>query len=153
MKEINGNLIVSKEQRFSIIVSRFNDFLSKKLLEGAVDCLKRHGAAEDQIDVVWVPGAYEISYAAARLVGKNYGAVICLGVVLKGETTHNEYINQQAARNIANLSIQSGVPVIYGIVTADDLEQAINRCGAKSGNKGWQASLTAIEMANLFKTL
>lgn len=140
--------------RFAIIVSRFNEFFSEKLLEGAIDCLKRHGADENAISVAKVPGSFEIPYAASRLArSKKYDAVICLGVVIRGHTPHYEYINNEVAKGIAKISLDSNLPVIYGLVTADTLEQAIERCGSKAGNKGFAAAQTAIELVNLYKVI
>ena len=140
--------------KFGIVISRFNEFITGKLLEGARDCLVRHGAAEEDIEVAWVPGAWEIPPVAERLArGEKYSAVICLGAVIKGETSHWQYISAQVTRGIAGAGRDSGIPVVYGIITPDTLEQAIERAGTKAGNKGFQAALSAIEMANLFKEL
>lgn len=148
-----ANLIASGA-KFAIVVSRFNEFFSEKLLEGAVDCLKRHGASEGDIDIVRVPGSFEIPYAANRLAkSQKYDSIICLGVVIRGQTPHFEYINNEVAKGIANISMATNLPVIFGLVTADTLEQAIERCGSKSGNKGFQAAMTSIEMVNLFKEI
>ncbi len=140
--------------KFGIIVSRFNEFFSEKLMEGALDGLKRHGADDEAIDIIRVPGSFEIPYAASRIAGMNkYDSIICLGVVIKGHTPHYEYINNEVAKGVAKLSLDHNMPIIFGLVTADTLEQAIERCGSKSGNKGYSAAMTAIEMVNLFKTL
>ena len=148
-----ANLIASGS-RFALVVSRFNEFFSEKLLEGAVDCLKRHGAEDKDIDIVRVPGSFEIPYAANRLAkAAKHHSVICLGVVIRGQTPHYEYINSEVAKGIASISLATNIPVIYGLVTADTLEQAIERCGSKSGNKGFQAAMTSIEMVNLFKEI
>jgi len=151
VKVIEGNLDASK-LTFGIIVSRFNDLISKGLLAGAEDCLKRHGAKENSIEVVWVPGAFEIPLIAKK-IAKNYDAVICLGAVIRGATPHFEYVASEAAKGIAKVSLDSGVPVIFGILTTDNLEQALERSGAKPGNKGFAAALSAIELANLGKEL
>jgi len=136
------------------VVSRFNSLLTTKLLEGAIDCLKRHQTEENGITVAWVPGSFEIPYAASKMVNsKKYHAVICLGAVIKGDTPHFDYIANETSKGIARLTLDSGLPVIYGIITADTLEQAIERAGTKAGNKGWDAAQTAIEMANLYKEL
>ena len=136
------------------MVSRFNSLLTTKLLEGAIDCLKRHQTEENGITVAWVPGSFEIPYAASKMVNsKKYHAVICLGAVIKGDTPHFDYIANETSKGIARLTLDSGLPVIYGIITADTLEQAIERAGTKAGNKGWDAAQTAIEMANLYKEL
>jgi 6,7-dimethyl-8-ribityllumazine synthase len=135
-------------------VSRFNEFISKNLLTGALDSLKRHGAAEENIEVAWVPGSFEIPLVAHRMASsKNYDAVICLGAVIRGNTPHFEYVAAEVSKGIARASVETGVPVIFGIITADNLEQAVDRAGAKAGNKGWQAALAAIEMANLLSNL
>lgn len=151
-KRIEGNLVVAPKQLYALVISRFNDFFVSKLVGGAIDALKRHGANDDQIHEIYVPGAFEIPLVASRLAqtGK-YSAVICLGCVIRGHTPHFEYVASQAARGIAQASLQSGVPVIFGVVTADNLEQAIERAGSKAGNKGADASLTAIEMVNLLQ--
>lgn len=140
--------------RFGLVVSRFNDFISSKLVEGAVDALKRHGAAEDQLLLVKVPGAFEIPLAAKKLAesGK-VDAVICLGAVIRGSTPHFEYVAAEVAKGIAVVSLDTKVPVAFGVLTTDNLEQAIERAGTKSGNKGWDAALAAMEMVNLFKQL
>ena len=153
MMEHAANLIASGA-KFALVVARFNEFFSEKLLEGAIDCLKRHGADDKDIDIVRVPGSFEIPYAANRLAkaGK-HDSVICLGVVIRGQTPHYEYINSEVAKGIASISLATNMPVIYGLVTADNLEQAIERCGSKSGNKGFQAAMTSIEMVNLFKEI
>ena len=135
--------------KFGIIVSRFNELVSKGLLEGAIDCLKRHGAAEEVIDVVWAPGAFEIPVIAKKMASKKYSAVICLGAVIRGGTPHFDYVASEAAKGIAKVSLDSGVPVIFGILTTDNLEQALERSGAKPGNKGFAAAMSAIELANV----
>lgn len=153
VKTVEGQLI-AKGKKFGIVVSRFNDFISKRLLEAAVDTLVRHGAKENEITTVWSPGAFEIPTIANRLVkSKKYDAVICLGAVIKGATPHFEYIASEAAKGIAKISLDSGIPVIFGIITAETLEQAIERAGTKDGNKGKDAALSAIEMANLLENL
>ena len=144
----------AKGKRFGIIVSRFNNFLTDKLLEGAIDCLKRHGADEADISVAYVPGAFEIPLAAVKFVkNDNIDAVICVGAIIRGSTPHFDYISSESSKGIAKLGIESGKPVIYGIVTADTLEQAIERAGTKAGNKGWDAAASAIEMISLFDSL
>jgi 6,7-dimethyl-8-ribityllumazine synthase len=140
--------------KFGLVVSRFNNFLTDKLLEGSLDCLYRHGAGEDKLDVAYVPGSFEITYAASKMVKSGrYDAVVCLGVLIRGDTPHFDYIASESAKGISRLALEHDMPVIYGIVTADNLEQAIERSGTKAGNKGWQAAEAAIEMVNLFKTL
>jgi 6,7-dimethyl-8-ribityllumazine synthase len=141
-------------KRFGILVGRFNDFIGKRLLEGALDCLVRHGAKEEQVSVVWVPGTFEMPAVAQRMAaGKKYDALICLGAVLRGDTPHFDFIAGEAAKGIAKVGMEAGIPVIFGIITADTLEQAIERAGTKSGNKVWTAALSAIEMANLYRVL
>jgi len=141
-------------KKFGILVGRFNDFIGKRLLEGALDCLVRHGAKEEQVSVVWVPGTFEMPAVAQRMAaGKKYDALVCLGAVLRGDTPHFDFIAGEAAKGIAKVGMEAGIPVIFGIITADTLEQAIERAGTKSGNKGWTAALSAIEMANLYRVL
>jgi len=150
-KTIEGNLDASR-LKIAIIVSRFNELVSKGLLAGAEDCLKRHGAKEENLDVVWVPGAFEIPLVAKK-IAQNYDAVICLGAVIRGGTPHFEYVASEAAKGVAKVSLETGVPVIFGILTTDNLEQALERAGAKPGNKGFAAALSAIELANLVKQI
>ncbi|MFQ5846770.1 MAG: 6,7-dimethyl-8-ribityllumazine synthase [Candidatus Methylomirabilales bacterium] len=139
---------------FAIVLSRFNEFITGKLLDGALDALIRHGADPDKIDVVKVPGAFEIPVAADRLAASHrYDAVICLGAILRGETPHFDYIAGEAARGVAAVAVKTGVPTIFGLVTAETIEQAIERAGTKLGNKGFDAALAAIEMAHLFVQL
>ena len=141
-------------KRFGLVVSRFNNFLTDKLLEGAIDCLKRHGAVEKDISVAYVPGAFEVPYAASKLVKKaDVDAVICLGAIIRGSTPHFDYISAEASKGIAKLGMDSGKPVIFGLVTADTLEQAIERSGTKAGNKGWDAAAAAIEMISLYDSI
>jgi 6,7-dimethyl-8-ribityllumazine synthase len=150
VNEIGGELNAAGK-RFAIVVSRFNDFITSKLKDGAIDCLTRHGARADDITVIWVPGTFEIPYVAGRLADpKKYDAVICLGAVIRGQTPHFDYIASESAKGIARIGIERSYPAIYGVITADSLEQAIERAGAKQGNKGFQAALTAIEMVNLY---
>ena len=144
----------AKGLTFGLIVSRFNRLLTDKLLEGTVDCLLRHGADKKNITVAWVPGAFELTYAASRMVKTgNYDAVVCLGAVIRGDTPHFDYIANEASKGIARLAIDSDLPVIYGLVTADTLDQAIERAGTKAGNKGWDAAMSAIEMVNLYRVI
>lgn len=153
VKEYSGNL-TGKGLRMGIVVSRFNDFFTKELLGGALDCLVRHGVAEKDVTVAWVPGANEIPLVAQRLVQKGkLDAVIALGAVIQGATTHADLINGQVSRSLAKIGLDSGVPVINGVVSANNLEQAIERAGTKAGNKGWSAAQSAIEMANLFREM
>jgi 6,7-dimethyl-8-ribityllumazine synthase len=152
MKTIEGKL-TAEGLKFAIVVSRFNDFLTAKLLEGAIDALKRHGADEKDINIFKVPGAYEMPVVCEKLVSQKYNAIICLGAIIRGDTPHFEFIAGEAAKGIAEVSIKTKFPIVFGIVTADNLEQAIERTGTKHGNKGSEAARTAIEMANLFKNL
>lgn len=153
MKIYEGNLIGS-DLNIGIIVGRFNDFISSKLLSGALDGLKRHGVDEDNIEIVYVPGAFEIPLVAKKMASKDkYDAVICLGAVIRGSTPHFEYVSSEVAKGIANVSLQSGCPVIFGVLTTDSIEQAIERAGTKAGNKGYDAAISAIEMANLLKEI
>src|SRR6266446_6453753 len=140
--------------RFALIAARFNRFIVEQLVNGALDGLKRHGVADEAIDLVWVPGSYEIPLVARRLAASGaYAAVICLGAVIRGDTGHYDHVAGEAAKGVAQAALATGVPVIFGILTCDTLEQAINRAGAKSGNKGFEAALTAIEMVNLLGKL
>ena len=150
---IEGGLS-AKGLKFGLVVSRFNDFIGNKLLEGAIDTLLRSGASDGDIDVVKVPGSFETPVAAQAMIKNGrYDAVICLGAIIRGSTPHFDYIASEAAKGIAKLSLEAGLPIAFGIITADNLEQAIERAGTKSGNKGRDAALSAIEMANLFKEL
>lgn len=151
VKVIEGNLDASK-LKVAIIVSRFNELVSKGLLGGAEDCFKRHGTKENNITVVWVPGAFEIPLVAQK-IAKDYDAVVCLGAIIRGATPHFEYVASEAAKGIAKVSLDTGVPIIFGVLTTDNLEQALERAGAKPGNKGFAAALSAIELANLSKEL
>ncbi len=151
MRTFEGNL-VGRELCFGIVVSRFNEIISKNLLAGALDSLKRHDVNDENIEVAWVPGSFEIPLVAKKMAEtKKYDAIICLGAVIRGNTPHFEYVASEVSKGIARVSLESGIPVTFGIITADTLEQAIDRAGAKAGNKGWQAALSAIEMANLIK--
>ncbi len=140
--------------RFAIIVSRFNDFICSRLLEGAIDALNRHGALDENVFLVKVPGTFEMPLVAKKLAeGGRYDAVICLGAVIRGATPHFEYVAAEVSKGIANVSLETGIPVCFGVLTTDNLEQAIERAGSKSGNKGYEAAMAAIEMVNLFKEL
>ena len=154
MSKVYAGKLLAKGLKFAIVVSRFNEFISAKLLDGALDMLTRHDAADDNIEVVWVPGAFEIPYAAAKLAQSDkYDAVICLGALVRGDTPHFDYIAAEVTKGIAQTGMKTGVPTIYGVITTDTLEQAIERAGTKAGNKGADAANSAIEMANLFKQL
>lgn len=153
MKIIEGE-IQAKGLKFGIVVSRFNDFITSRLLDGARDALIRHGADEKDIDVVKVPGSFEIPMVAKRLASKgSYNAIICLGTVIRGATPHFEYVASEVSKGIASASMETGVPIAFGVITSDTIEQAVERAGTKSGNKGWDAAVTAIEMAQLLKKL
>ena len=154
MPKILEGIISAEGFKFAIVVSRFNDFISSKLVEGAMDALKRHGATEDNVTLVKVPGAFEIPVAAKRLAAKGgFDAIICLGAVIRGATPHFDYVASEVAKGIAVVSLESNIPLAFGVLTTDNLEQAIERAGSKSGNKGWDAALAAMEMASLFKNL
>jgi len=148
-----GNLI-GTGLKIGIVVSRFNSFITSKLLDGALDALKRHGVADDDVDIVWVPGSYEIPFITKKLAeGRKYDAIICLGAVIRGATPHFEYVASESAKGIAQVGLQTGVPTIYGVITTDTIEQAIERAGTKAGNKGADAAVSAIEMVNLCKQI
>ncbi|GAB4538242.1 MAG: 6,7-dimethyl-8-ribityllumazine synthase [Thermodesulfovibrionia bacterium] len=153
MKTYEGEL-KADGLRFSIIVSRFNDFITQKLLDGAIDALIRHGANAHDIEVIKVPGSFEIPLIAKRIAKKgSCDAIICLGTIIRGATPHFEYIASETAKGIAMASLETGIPIAFGVITADSIEQAIERAGSKSGNKGWDAAIVAIEMAQLLKRL
>ncbi len=153
MKITEGEL-QAKGLKFGIVISRFNDFITSKLLDGALDTLLRHGAREEDIDVIKVPGSFEIPMIARKLALKGkYNAIICLGTIIRGSTPHFEYIASEVSKGIASVSIETGLPIAFGIITSDTIEQAIERAGTKSGNKGWDAAMTAIEIAQLLKKL
>jgi 6,7-dimethyl-8-ribityllumazine synthase len=153
MKIFEGDL-QAKGLKFGIVISRFNEFITGKLLDGAKDALIRHGAKEEDIDIVKVPGSFEIPLIAKKMAAKGtYNAVICLGTVIRGATPHFDYISAEVSKGIATVSMETGIPVAFGVLTCDTIEQAVERAGTKSGNKGWDAALTAIEMAQLLKKL
>ncbi len=153
MKTYEGKLI-AEGLKFGIIVGRFNEFIGGKLLGGAIDALKRHGVEEDEIEIAWVPGAFEIPLVAKKMVkSKKYDAVICLGAVIRGSTPHFDYVSSEVTKGVASVSLETEVPVIFGVLTTDTIEQAIERAGTKAGNKGYDAAVTAIEMANLLKQI
>jgi 6,7-dimethyl-8-ribityllumazine synthase len=148
-KIIEGKL-TAKGKKFGVVISRFNDLISSQLLLGAQDCLVRHECNQDDITVAWVPGSFEIPLVAKKMANsKNYDAVICLGAVIRGGTPHFNYISAEVSKGIAQVGLEAGLPVIFGIITADTIEQALERAGTKAGNKGWDAALSAIEMVNL----
>ena len=152
-KVVKANLM-AKGKKFGLVIARFNEFLSSKLLEGAIDTLKQHGSQDASIDIVWVPGSFEIPAVAQKMAkSKKYDALICLGAIIRGATPHFDYIANEVAKGISRVSLDVGVPCIFGVITADNLEQAIERAGSKRGNKGRDAAISAIEMANLFDNL
>ncbi|MEK7281771.1 MAG: 6,7-dimethyl-8-ribityllumazine synthase [Chloroflexota bacterium] len=154
MGQVYEGMFLGQGLKFGLVVSRFNDFITHRLLEGAKDGLLRHGVVEGDISVAWTPGSFEIPLIAKKLAGTGrYNAVICLGTVIRGDTPHFEYLVAEVTKGIASLSLETGLPIVYGIITADTLEQAIDRAGVKEGNKGFQAAQAAIEMANLLKSL
>lgn len=149
-KTFQGDLIGSGK-KFAIVVSRFNEFISSRLLNGAIDCFIRHGTKENDIDVFWVPGSFEIAVAAMSAANSGkYDAIVCLGAVIRGETPHFDYVSSESAKGVSQVGLTTGVPAIYGIITTDTIEQAIDRAGARNGNKGTESAIAAIEMANLF---
>jgi 6,7-dimethyl-8-ribityllumazine synthase len=151
-KILEGKLI-GENQRFGIVVSRFNEFITNKLLSGCMDTLIRHGVDQENIDIAWVPGAFEMPLAAQKMAAREYDAVICLGAVIRGATPHFEYVSAEVTKGIAQVGLNTGKPIIYGIITADTIEQAIERAGTKAGNKGADAAVTAIEMVDLLKNI
>jgi 6,7-dimethyl-8-ribityllumazine synthase len=154
MGKVFEGVLDGKGRKFGIVVSRFNESVSVRLLDGALDCLKRHGTDEAAIDVAWVPGSFEIPLAARKLAETGaYNAVICLGALVRGSTPHFDVIASQVARGVARASDKTDLPVVFGVITADSMEQAIERSGGKNGNKGWNAALTALEMASLLKSI
>ena len=153
MKIYEGNL-VPKSVKIAIIVTRFNEFITSKLLAGAMDALKRHEVSEEAIEIVWVPGAFEIPLIASKLAAsEKYDAVICLGAVIRGATTHYDYVCSEVSKGIASVSLKTGLPVMFGILTTENIEQAIERAGTKAGNKGYDCAIGAIEMINLVKQI
>ncbi|MEE6450173.1 MULTISPECIES: 6,7-dimethyl-8-ribityllumazine synthase [Bacillaceae] len=151
--KFEGNLVGSG-LKVAVIVGRFNEFITSKLLGGAEDALYRHGVEESDVDVIWVPGAFEIPLVAKKLAdSKKYDAIITLGTVIRGATTHYDYVCNEVAKGVAAITLQTGIPVIFGVLTTENIEQAIERAGTKAGNKGWDAGISAIEMANLLRTL
>ena len=146
--------LMAKGKKFAVVISRFNEFISSKLLEGCLDTLVRHGAQESGVDVVWVPGAFEIPLVALKMAkSKKYDAVVCLGTIIRGATPHFEFVASEAAKGVAKVSLDTNTPCIFGVITADNLEQAIERAGTKDGNKGRDAALSAIEMANIYEKI
>ena len=154
MANIIEGKLSAKGKKFGIVISRFNELISSQLLSGAQDCLKRHDCKDADITVAWVPGSFEIPITAKKMVqSEKFDAVICLGAVIRGGTPHFEYIASEVSKGVANVGLETGLPVIFGIITSDSIEQAIERAGTKAGNKGWDAALSAIEMVNLFSKI
>jgi len=154
MAKVHEGKLIGTGLKFGIIVSRFNVFITSRLLDGALDALRRHGVNEDDIEIFWVPGSFEIPPTAKKLAQSGrYDAIICLGAIIRGATPHFEYVCSQTARGIAQVAMETGVPTIYGIITADTIEQAIERAGTKMGNRGADAAVAAIEMANLYREI
>lgn len=151
MRMYEGKLIANG-LKFGIVVGRFNEFISSKLLSGAIDAFKRHGVNEEDIEIAWAPGAFEIPLVAKKMCdSKKYDAVVCVGAVIRGSTPHFDYVSNEVSKGIAKISLDSGMPVIFGVLTTDNIEQAIERAGTKAGNKGFEAAIASIEMANLIK--
>ncbi len=154
MLKVHEGMLDAGGSHFAIVVSRFNELITSKLLAGALDCLKRHGCGEEDIEVAWVPGAFELPLVAQKLARSGrFDVVICLGAIVRSDTPHFEYVAGEAAKGIGQVGLDTGVPVTFGVITADNVEQAIERVGVRSGNRGWDAALNAIEMANLLKGL
>jgi len=154
MNKYYEGALLGEGLKFGLVISRFNDFITRRLLEGAQDALLRHGVSQENIDIAWVPGSFEMPLIAKKLAEtKRYNAVICLGAVIRGGTPHFEYIAAEVTKGIAKVGLETGLPVIYGVITADTLEQAIERAGTKEGNKGFEAAVNAIEMANLMRNI
>ena len=154
MPRVHEGKLEAGTRRFAIVVSRFNSLITGKLLDGALDCLRRHGCPEENVEIAWVPGAFELPLMARRLAGTGrFDVVICLGAVIRSETPHFDFVAAEAARGIGRVALDSGTPVTFGVITADDVEQAVSRAGVRSGNRGWDAALNAIEMADLMAGL
>ena len=156
MKTLEGKLVAEagKDIRVGIVIERFNEFITSKLLGGALDALRRHGVKEDDIHVAWVPGAFEIPLIASKMAeSKKYDAVICLGAVIRGNTSHYDYVCSEVSKGVANVSLNSGVPVMFGVLTTENIEQSIERAGTKAGNKGFDCAVGAIEMVNLIREM
>jgi 6,7-dimethyl-8-ribityllumazine synthase len=152
--KMNEGKLIATDLKFGIIIGRFNEFISNKLLSGAIDALVRHGATESDIEVSWVPGAFEIPLTAQKMARlKKFDAIICLGAVIRGATPHFDYVATEMSKGIAKVSLDTGLPIAFGVLTTETIEQAIERAGTKAGNKGYDAAVTAIEMANLLKTI
>lgn len=153
MVKYEGKL-VNKDAKYGIVVARFNEFINSKILEGALDALKRHGVAEEQIDIAWVPGAFEIPLIAQKMADQEkYDSIICLGTVIRGSTSHYDYVCSEVSKGIAHVSLNTGIPVMFGVLTTENIEQAIERAGTKAGNKGFEVATGAIEMVNLINEI
>lgn len=153
VKTYEGKLTANKTDKFCIVISRFNDFIGSKLLSGAIDTFLRHGVLEDNIDVIWVPGAFEIPLMCKKAAKKGYSAIVALGAIIKGSTPHFDYVSAELSKGIASVSLSENIPVMFGVLTTDNIEQAIERAGTKAGNKGADAAKAAIEVVNLINTL
>ena len=150
MPKIYEGHLVSQNLKYGIVVGRFNEFITSKLLGGALDALKRHGVSDEEVEIAWVPGAFEIPFIAQKMAeSRKYDAVITLGTVIRGSTPHFDYVCSEVAKGVAAISLKTGIPTIFGVLTTDSIEQAVERAGTKAGNKGWEAAVSAIEMANL----
>jgi 6,7-dimethyl-8-ribityllumazine synthase len=154
MKKVTEGKLDAKGLKFAIIVSRFNRFISERLLEGAIDCIKRHNGTDENIEIFWTPGSFELPLVAKKLaLKKKFHGLICIGAIVRGDTPHFDFVAQETSKGIAKVSLETGVPATFGIITADSVDQAIERAGLKAGNKGWDAALSAIELANLVKLI
>ncbi|MCK9280178.1 MAG: 6,7-dimethyl-8-ribityllumazine synthase [Melioribacteraceae bacterium] len=154
MAKVYEGVLSAKGLKFAIVVSRFNEMISSRLLSGSLDCLERHECDPEDIEVAWVPGSYEIPLVAKRLAqSEKYDAIICVGAVIRGGTPHFDYVASEVSKGVAHVALETDMPIIFGVLTTDSIEQAIERAGTKGGNKGWDAALSAIEMANLFKQI
>ncbi len=154
MPKLHEAKLIAEGKKFALVVSRFNDFITEKLLSGALDALVRSGAADEDLEVVKVPGAFEIPLVAKKMANtKRFDAVICLGAVIRGSTPHFDYVSAEVSKGVAMIGMESEIPIIFGVITTDTIEQAIERAGAKAGNKGWSAAIAAVEMANLFELI
>ncbi len=154
MPKLHEAKLIAEGKKFALVVSRFNDFITERLLSGALDALIRSGAADEDLEVIKVPGAFEIPLVAKKMANtKRFDAVICLGAVIRGSTPHFDYISAEVSKGVAMAGMESEIPIIFGVITTDTIEQAIERAGTKAGNKGWSAAITAVEMANLFELI
>ena len=152
--KIHEGTLSAKDKRFAVVVSRFNDLITTRLRDGALDCLQRHGSNQDAIEIAWVPGAFELPIVAQKLAKTGrFDVVICLGAIIRSETPHFDYVAGEASKGIARVSLDTGVPITFGVITADSVDQAIQRAGIKTGNRGWDAAMNAIEMASLMSSI